>query len=345
MQAINTLYEFFQRAAITPRLYHMGRRVVPCSLEHLHEFEQGHIAWESPWRLEARLAIIFSPRADSDDPAVWFLALPLDEQGFLSPALRDAFLQRLLETLGRSALAPTIADTAQVDNLMQDNPLAFTPEPTFRAMFTARASHDMNRPASTHWELADSYFTGQQQLDHWPALSWQGIADFVVRRQAQHDVDIALRLPELPAEALVALCYCLEHVPPMIDGLIDALRQRGEQARAEHDTKVFYACLRAAISSANARASDWMDDLLMQATHADSELLAACAARGWHHLEHGERLPRFLDLAAQGSDTQFSALARDLAMVPRLRIPVLMTLRQAAPDSTIGRRLKALTRS
>ena len=74
----------------------------------------------------------------------------------------------------------------------------------------------------------------------------------------------------------------------------------------------------------------------------DPDVLAAMAARGWSHLEDAQRLPRFLTRLADNPNANFTALVRDLALVPRLRLPVLMTLRQASADSAIGRRLAEL---
>ncbi len=142
------------------------------------------------------------------------------------PAPRDAFLQRLLETLGRSAAA---VDTTQapgaIDNLMQDNPLAFTPTLPFQAVMHAKASLAMGLPASPHLEPVEAYLSGQQELD-WQALGLQGLADFAVRLDDATAADLERRLAKLPDEVLISLCYCLEHVPLASDSLAHALRAR-----------------------------------------------------------------------------------------------------------------------
>ncbi len=91
MQPINTLDEFFTRSGAEVSLYHMGRRVTACSRETLRAFENAEQAWPEPWQGQARLGIVFRLGA-MEEPAIWFLALPLDEQGMLSPAQRDALL-------------------------------------------------------------------------------------------------------------------------------------------------------------------------------------------------------------------------------------------------------------
>ena len=278
MQPIQTLDEFFTRSGAEVSLYHMGRHVVACPRESLAAFERGELAWPEPWQGQARLAILFR-LGDMPEPAIWFLALPLDEQGILAPAQRDAFLNRLLETLGRAVSQVGREETADVDHLMKDNPLAFTPSITFQAMLNARGTYDVGLPASQHFEPVEDYLSGQQAID-WQALGLQGIADYVVRMESPDADTLALRLPDLPTAVINSVCYCLEHQP------------------------------------------------LPQA------LVAA--------LEDAERLPLFLQRLAEDERTDFAAVVRDLALIPRLRLPVMMAMRDAPEGSSIQHRLSMM---
>ncbi|HSH57173.1 MAG TPA: DUF3549 family protein [Halomonas sp.] len=339
MQPIHTLHDFFVRSAAEVRLYHLGRRVEPCEMATLKALEAGSAPWPAPWQGQARLGLVFR-LGDMPDPLIWFLALPLDEQGRLDPASRDAFVQRLLETLGRNVASVGRENGQAVDNLMKDNPLAFTPSLPFQAMLHARASRDLGRPASSHLEPVEAYLSGQQTRD-WQALGLQGLADFAIRMGNEECHQLTCRLPDLPAEVLTSLCYCLEHVA--IDApLAAALRARGEAAAEAGDIETLCACVRAA--STSEAAGDWFDSLLADAHACGPDLLAAIAARGWPLLEDGQRLPRYLERLACCEQADFIRVARDLALIPRLRLPVLMTLREASADSPIGRRLATLTR-
>ncbi|HSH47852.1 MAG TPA: DUF3549 family protein [Halomonas sp.] len=341
MQPLRSLDDFFQRTGAALHLYHLGRRIEPCPLETLAALESGSAPWPQPWQGTARLALIFRI-GDLADPLIWFLALPLDEQGQLDPAPRDAFLQRLLETLGHNVQTLDRHDAASVDNLMQDNPLAFTPSLPFKAVLHAMASRDLGRAASQHLEPAEAYLEGQQPLD-WRALGLQGLADFAVRMDSRQSRRLADRLPELPAEVLTSLCYCLEHVS-IDEPLARSLRQRGERAAAAGDIEVLSACVRAIGGASSATAGDWFDALLSAPQGPGPDLLAAMAGRGWRLLEDAERLPLFLARLAQEPRADFIAVVKDIALIPRLRLPVLMLLRDAPPDSPIGRRLAVLTR-
>lgn len=341
MQPIHTLHDFFLRSGAVVHLFHMGRRVEPCSLETLSAFESGGLPWPYPWQGQARLACVFT-LGDAPEPLTWFLALPLDERGQLSPAPRDAFVQRLLETLGRSATSSQ--EEAPVDNLMKDNPLAFTPALPQQAVLHARASLAYDRPASQHLELVEAYLAGEQAREQWQALGLQGFADFAVRHDADQARRLIGQLPHLPAEVVRSLCYCLEHVSIDTE-LTDALRSRGDQSARDGDLETFCSCVRAVGAGPSEQVGDWFDELLDDPHACGPDLLAAMAARGWEHLEDEKRLPRFLQRAAEHPRADFAALARDLALIPRLRLPVLMCLREAPADSVIGQRLAPLQRT
>ncbi|SHE28949.1 Protein of unknown function [Modicisalibacter ilicicola DSM 19980] len=338
MQPILSLGDFFTRIGATARFYTLGRQVSPCPAATLAAFEAGELAWPRPWLGHARLACVFRLGDGDDDPLIWFLTLPLDEQGFLEPAPRDAFLERLLESLGRSAQGADSAPGDRLDDLMRDDPRAFTPDLTQRAMLHAHASRDLQRAASEHLEPVEEYLTGQGVEERWQALGLQGLADFAVRHDAQQSDELASRLASLPVEVLRPLCHCLEHVTPSIP-LARALVERGERAAAEGDLETFCACIRAVGQAPREVAGAWYDSLLDDASACGPDSLAAIAARGWAQLEDAERLPRFIERLADDQRTDFAAVVRDLALIPRLRLPLLLSLRQAAPGSMTQRRL------
>ncbi len=341
MPPIHTLCDFFARSGAEAHFYAMGRRVVACSEATLAAFESGDQPWPLPWLGRAQLACVFRLGA-ADDPLIWFLSLPVDEQGLLDPAPRDAFLQRLLETLGRSAHRLQGDDDGQIGNLMQDNPLAFTPDIVQRSLLHARASVDLGRPASEHFELAEGYLVAADEIGQWPALGLQGLADFSVRHDDAQAGSLAARLQVLPVEVLRPLGHCLEHIEPS-EELTQALIARGEVAAHEGDIETFTACVRSVGQGATALVGPWYDTLLRDDAACGPDLLAAIAARGWAHLEHAQRLPLFLDALARHSPDGFTGVVRDLALLPRLRLPLLMFLRQAPPESPVGQCLQPLT--
>lgn len=340
MHPIHSLHDFFDLTRAELRLYHMGRRVTPCKPELLAEWENGASPWPFPWQGKARLAMVFR-LGDIQDPLIWLLALPLDEQGYLEPAQRDAFLQRLLHTLEQSADTAERQPTAEIDNLMKDNPLAFTPPLPFQAMLHARACADTGLPATEYLEAVEDFLSGQ--LDHhWQTLGLQGIADYVVRLNSERMTELAAAIPTLHNQVLLPLCYCLEHIA--IDTVVaEALRRRGEAEALVGNPEGLCATIRAASGAPSDTIGAWFDELLTDAHACGPDLLAAMAARGWEHLEHEQRLASYLTRAASCQQANFLALVKDLALIPRLRLPVLMLLRQAEKGSAISQRLAAVT--
>lgn len=341
MQPIQTIDEFFTRSGAEVSLYHMGRRVSACTRDTLASFELGHTAWPEPWQGQARIAAVFR-LGDMPEPAIWFLALPLDEQGLLSPAQRDGFLNRLIETLGKN-VAQAGQNVKDADHLMKDNPLAFTPNVTFQAMLNAYATLERGLPASQHFEPVDAYLSGQMDID-WQALGLQGIADYTVRLDDTQAEALASCLATLPTSVVHSLCYCLEHQPLPVS-MILALREIGEQAANNGDMETLCSCIRAVGSTSHPAVGDWYSSLLDDKHACGPDVLAAIAGRGWLLLEDAYRLPLFLNRLSEDERTSFAAVVRDIALIPRLRLPVMMALRDAPAGSAIQRRLAAMTQA
>lgn len=125
--------------------------------------------------------------------------------------------------------------------------------------------------------------------------------------------------------------------------LCQALIKRGEQAMLQGDIETLCACVRAVGQGARDHVGPWYDTLLAEASDGGPDLLAAIAARGWAQLEDAQRLPRFLEALANDERTDFTVVIRDLALIPRLRLLLVISLRQAEPDGAVARRLAGLT--
>ena len=87
---------------------------------------------------------------------------------------------------------------------------------------------------------------------------------------------------------------------------------------------------------------NWYSALLKDTTACGPDVLAAIAGRGWVYLEDAERLPLFLQRLAEDERTDFATVVRDLALIPRLRLPVMMALRDAPDGSSIQHRLSMM---
>ncbi|WP_158521416.1 DUF3549 family protein [Kushneria konosiri] len=332
-----TLVDLFSHADITLQIYHLGRRVVPCSLEHFGAFERQEIAWSQPWQSQAQVALVFTP-APADDPIIWCLALPLDEQSMLVPALRDGFLEQLMSAFKRQPDGSLALDSAA--ETLKEVAIALQPGELTKALLHARIAHDLERPASRFHDDARAYYLGDEPTPAWQDLGLQGIADLVVRRTDEDERHLASRLEKLSSPALVALCDCLAHAPVQQPSLLDAMVSRHQATAADHPC--LQALMSAILASPLDQAGRWLETLLEHSM--ETTALATIAARGWHHLEHEQRSIDYLVNMSQLSTHDFRVLIKDLTRIPRLRLPMIMAMKQASPGSTLWQQIDAIQR-
>lgn len=332
MSSVSTLSDLFNHAQFSFRIYHLGRRVMPCSQAHFRAFEEEKIAWEAPIKGEARIALVIDdPAGQTDQSRIWCLAFPLDEQGQLQPAIRDAFLGRLLEAGLESSI--TSKEESRQDP-MKDNPLAYAPDMMARAMLHAWLSHENMLPLSAAAQLVARHMAAPTASDvpQWSDLSVQGVADWAVQLSAEDKTLLAKQLPLLEDTVISMLCQCLEHSPFQHEALASALRSR--TIAYPHLSALG---LRAVVGTQTDVATQWLDHALAETP--DVETLAIISLRGWQHLEDAERLPAFLEALAANPEVNLRDSLRDLALIPRLRLPVIMALQHAMPTTALGRRL------
>lgn len=331
-----TLVDLFAHADITPRIYHLGRRVAPCDIEHFRAFETQQIAWSQPWQSQARVALVFTPTPGSD-PMIWCLALPLDEQSMLVPAMRDHFLDQLIGTVQRSPDGSLSLDSAA--ETLKNVAIAHQPDDLTRALLHARIAHDLARPPSQYHDAARAYYLEDDHEQPWQALGLQGIADLVVRRTHEDERHLASRVAALPDQALIALCDALAHASVQQEALLEALITHHEAGKGGFSQQ---AIMGAIVSSPLERAGTWLEHRLDNGP--DAAELAIMAARGWHHLEHERRSISYLVTVSQLEAHDFRVLVRDLTRIPRLRLPMIMAMKQASPGSSLWQQIDAIQR-
>ncbi len=332
-----TLVDLFTHADITPRIYHLGRRVMPCSLEQFSAFEAQQIAWPQPWQSQAQVALVFTP-ASEREPIIWCLAFPLDEQSMLVPAPRDHFLEQLMSTFRREPDGSMALDSAA--ETLKDVAIALQPSDLIRAILHARIAHDLELPASHYHDAASAYYLSEENTQAWHELGLQGIADLVIRRTDEDERRLSHRLDALPDQAFIALCDCLAHAPVQQTSLLEAMIDQHAALEMGHPRQ--QAVLSAILASPLERAGEWLETLLHRSL--DATALATIAARGWHHLEHERRSIDYLVNISQLAAHDFRVLVRDLTRIPRLRLPMIMAMKQASPGSPLWQQIDAIQR-
>jgi len=329
---VDTLLQLLEQAGHRLVPFDMGRRIGELPRPQFLDFERCQTPYPYPLQRQAWLALLFQPPDPGQEPFIWFLRLPLDEQGKLLLAARDDFLQRLLERLGEQLQHAKQAQ--QLQQAVEEGPYSFKPRDERLALLHALLSRRLQRPASAHYTAAQHYFSGESGWDQWTLLGYQGIADIAVRWGLDNnEIRLANAIPQLPERPFVALCNALESMSPG-PRLTEALTRRVEQElqRQAPATPLLAAAAQAVGGSAPTLRDPLIDHLLASPHSRSAALLGAIAARAWEALSQPKRAALFLHRLADNSDGQpfFDHCLTDLLFVPGLRQPLLQALR--SPD-------------
>jgi hypothetical protein len=328
-----TLTELLENAGAKLRILDMGRRVVSVGRNSFLHFEQTAIPWPAPLVRQAWFGMLMQ-NADLREPLIWFLRMPLDEQGKLVLAARDYFIHRLVEAwqLNRDKAGGKITDA------LKDNPYVFKPREDRMAVFHAKASVLMKQPPSRFYEHARTYFQGDHGWEQWSFVGYQGIAD-ISARFADNRESLVASIPELPPEPLVALCHCLEN--ERIDHTIAAALARRLE-RSLDDSAIATALVRGLsfTQSQSIRERAFHNVLETPDLAANIEVLAAIAGRAWEMLHDADFCDIYLAALASNDSGQeaFDHCLEDLLFIPGLRKPVKESLKRiGARDAASGK--------
>ncbi|WP_432470635.1 DUF3549 family protein [Amphritea sp. HPY] len=345
MTQFETLVDFIRQTEAQFRIFDMGRCISKLSPDTFHKVEQGHIPYPAPFLHQAWVGILmWNPKAASES-VVWFLKLPLDEQGFLVQAARDDFLNRLLQNLSNSMGKGPLdqpADATEYRDALKDNPFSFTPDQEKMAAFHATATLTTGQPASSFYQPAVSYFSGKTDINDWPGIGFQGIADFVIRHQQNdHETQLANIFSQLPDTPLEATCTFIEHIKPNKE-LSSVIVQRLRTAVTNQNSSANQvgALVRAISQGFDERQKvDVLNDVLNSPFGTDPEVIAALASRCWSALQHPELLRTFLETLALNKAGQacFNRVMADLMFIPTLRALSLQQFRSPERSEALSK--------
>jgi hypothetical protein len=325
-----TLIEFLQATGARVSIYDMGRRTVRIPGNQFLKFEKTLLPYPQPLQNHACFGLSMLDRSVSDEPVIWFLRLPLDEQGKLVQSSRDYFIQRLLEV----AVEKQAGRHSSTD-AFKDNPYIFKPKEDRMAVFHARLAHDLGHAPSRYYAHSLDYFSGNPGWDQWSFVGYQGIADMAARVHETAISDLLVQaIPMLPQSPVIALCHCLENESlalPLSQGIMNRLE--AELATSEPDLSIITALVRGLSLSVAATIKEQMFELVMNSPYATHiELLAALSGRVWELLKQPEHASCYLEALAHSPAGQsaFNHCLTDLLAIPGLRTPLLQAVRN--PD-------------
>ena len=132
-----TICDFLEQGGARVNIFDMGRRVVEIPLDVMRRFESTETPYPQPFLQSAWLGILFQyPHAKVNSQNIWFVKLPLDEQGLLKQAARDDFLRHVIKQLDETLNEKSDIEPRQ--QMPEDNPHGFTPREDRMAMFHAK---------------------------------------------------------------------------------------------------------------------------------------------------------------------------------------------------------------
>ncbi|WP_444944983.1 DUF3549 family protein [Microbulbifer sp. ZKSA006] len=325
MSESGTLSALIEQADFKLRWFDLGRRLQSVSKSTAAAFEAGQASWPHPYLRQAWTGLLLQPN-EGGEPIVWFLRFPLDEQGKLQLQARDGLLRALAQELKQG---PASESAAQLDQLLQQSGLLFTPSTERQAAFHSQTAVLLGRQASEHYESVLRYF-GDPENHRWDNLALQGIADLAARWEKESAL-LLRQVGKIAAPVFISLCHCLEN-QPLDYRLASAIIERAERELTTDtaDISVVAAAVRAlSHSPATGLRQAFIQSLLAESDSSQNkEVLAAIGSRCHQDLVKPELAALWVGKLADSADQQtFNLLLSDLMFIPQVRIALLSALR------------------
>jgi hypothetical protein len=320
MSQINTISEFLLQAGTDYRVFDIARGIRPLESQGFLEIENATLPAPFPRQQHAWFGILFFNKQMNNQHYIWFVKLPLDEQGLVIGASRQQFLQIVIEALGQ-----TLDKQNNANNQLPENPFTFIPNQQQLADFNSIARVELALPLSEHLNLVEQYLAHPERHD-WRAVPLQGIADFTASLQQSERRNLLLKqFLTLAPEMQYALCASLEN--HKIDEEISTLLINWYHKDPE-DEKRLHSVLRALCQSqAKTAVNSLLSSVLNCANGQTSAALMLIAARHWQYLKELSILTLYAELLATCENDAFIGLYSDLVQIPEIREAMLGVLR------------------
>ncbi len=341
---MNTLTDFLTQSQCQFRIYDLGRKVTKIGNSEFKKIAHSEQPYPYPIQQHAFIAVTFW-QVKQQDHFIWFLKMPLDEQGLMKITAQTSFIKMVIAAMGDDLT--TEISKEQQDNLAS-NPFIFKPNTEKLAIFNAKLNAAFIRPPSTFYPEAHAYFAGQRDWADWQTVGLQGIADICARLgHDNNQTHLLSALPKLPLQPLQSLAVCLEHQTEIGSDLASAIAKQAQielQADRQDNAILLLRALASAPSVGITKA------LILE--QFNSSLIyneywyVSIAGRLWTLLEDETLLNRFLESLANHHSALFPQLFSDLVAIPLLREKLLqqlrLTARSPALSQAIGRLFSAV---
>ena len=316
-------------------IFDMSRRITRWEDQSFLDFEHGLVAHPSPRQQQGWFAIVFANPQLNAQHYIWFVRLPLDEQGKLVLAARDQFLQLIVERL-----ASTMDDDS-ADKSLPENPFQFTPGQQQLADFNSISRKALHLPPSAHFQVVNDTFE-QRNWQQWEQLALQGISDWVVFTEpAKRDALLGEVLTQLPDTLQAHILQSLENQvigEPLSSSVANWIRLQQEPRKIATGLRALCGV------SDTPSVEALLDELLHAPQGKEVDVLVVIAGRLWPALTDKATLSQYLaNVAHASSDFElFRGLFSDLVQIPLLRDQILQVLRDPHKDEILNAAIGAV---
>ena len=339
MTSIDTISDLLNLSHSQYRIYDIGRKIDKISKEQFKKIELNQQPYPFPVQGNACIAIAFWQKK-SEQSYLWFVKLPLDEQGLLNQSARNHFIAIITEALGADL---SINPTEKQEELLKANPYHFTPAQYKLAALNSLLTLELKKTASDFLAHTQEYLSGKLGWDNWQNVGVQGITDLVARLSFDNNEQLLVNaFSHLPEQVLYPLCAALENVQLSL-AMLTVLIQRIEQSVVNNNQGEKVQLLRAlASTSQHPNAEQLVDKLLAQSLLSTDEFITL-SARCWLLLETPERMMTFLEamIKSQGLDV-FNAIFKDLVAIPKIRAVLFQCMRDPNRSTALAQAIGRL---
>ena len=342
-QKFDSISHFLQTEAFQYRVFEMGRKVCEISNARFQQIESQQELYPYPFQQKASFALLFWPDKKENEAVIWFLQFPIDELGYLKQSSRDAFLIDILEQTGKNIQAKQTGEAPQ--DQLAESPFAFKPREDRLAMFHALATVILGQQPSKHYQYAHDYLLdksdGGPGFEQWHFLGLQGIADVVARLHSDdNEALLSKAINTMPDTPLQSYAHALENIQ-FGEGLLSALLLRiGQELQKSPVNTGLVAGLIRAMSSfpPTQKKTDMLVKVLDSHMALEIEVLASVSGRCWNDLKDETLLRLFVEKLALQDSVAFNAILADLIMMPGLREPILMVMRNEQRSAKLAKK-------
>lgn len=326
MTKVASLGQFLSSANAQFMIFDLGRRVQQIDLNTFEQIEHHHAFYPYPIQGHAQFALVFW--TDKQQPFIWFLKMPVDEQGFISCVATTQFLDMVVTALGQNITQPL--NQKQQDKLT-NHIFIFKPSTEKLAIFNALVRKRLALPPSSQYQQSLNYLSGTINKQEWQQLGLQGIADICVRlNNVENILKINYGFECHIDQVTIALCQCLEHldIPEKLAQYIFDLFNQCQDLKL----KTYY--LRAL--SSNVEYTTKIIKNLDNTNKLTVDVLVTIAARNWFALTDLPCLTSYFDHLALQPQHIFNQIFSDLVAIPLLRKSLLAFIRSPSRSKVLS---------